>query len=232
MSDISRDTRRTPHRLSFPFENRPLAPPPDRADGASGKAYHAARPFILGVASGDPTHESVVRSPVVATELVGTSISSDFAPEAIGAIQAALQHSSNGHIKFFDGVSGGYVRCDVDQERWRADFRAVATVLEPTSPLLTLASFEIRDGVPGGRQTARSGPHPPSPQDIAHDVRPGVREGFCRFRAAEFASLTSMQARRGPRPRMQATWLDARLPEQEQRHEWRAVVGSNHRPPA
>jgi phosphodiesterase/alkaline phosphatase D-like protein len=135
--------------LSFPFENRPLAPRRDRADGANGKAYHAAGPFSLGVASGDPTHESIVLSPVVATELVGTSISSDFAPEAIGAIQAALQHSSNGHIKFFDGVSRGCVRCDGDQERWRADCRAVATVLEPTSLVQTLSSFEIRDGVPG-----------------------------------------------------------------------------------
>jgi alkaline phosphatase D len=90
----------------------------------------------------------------VATEFVGTSISSDFAPEdfapeAIAAIQAALLHPSNGHIKFFNGALRGYVRCEVDEERWRADFRAVATVAAPTSAVQTLASFEIRDGVPG-----------------------------------------------------------------------------------
>jgi alkaline phosphatase D len=130
--------------------------------------YAAARDRLLGfvgqraignvvVLTGD-VHASFVAdleadfdppgSHVVATELVGTSISSGFAPEAIGAIQAALQHPSN-HIKFFDGVFRGYVGCDVDDERWRADFRVVTTVLAPTSPVRTLASFEVRDGVPG-----------------------------------------------------------------------------------
>lgn len=88
-------------------------------------------------------------SPVVATELVGTSISSGFAPEFVAAIEAALQHPSNAHVKFFDGLFRGYVRCDVDEDRWRADFRAVTTVLAPSSPVQTLASFEIRDGQPG-----------------------------------------------------------------------------------
>jgi len=88
-------------------------------------------------------------APVVATELVGTSITSTFAPEFIPAIQAALQHPSNAHVKFFDGVFRGYVRCAVDAERWRADFRAVTTVLAPTSPVQTLATFEIAEGTPG-----------------------------------------------------------------------------------
>jgi alkaline phosphatase D len=88
-------------------------------------------------------------APVVATELVGPSITSSFAPEFIPAIQAALLHPSNAHVKFFDGVFRGYVHCDVDAERWRADFRAVATVLAPSSPVDTLATFEIADGAPG-----------------------------------------------------------------------------------
>ena len=46
----------------------------------------------------DPT------SPVVATEFVGTSISSDFPPQFIAIIQAALAHPSNAHVKFFDGA--------------------------------------------------------------------------------------------------------------------------------
>lgn len=90
-------------------------------------------------------------SPVVATELVGTSITSDFAPELIPAIQAALQHPTNSHVRFFDGLLRGYVRCEVDEDRWRADFRAVSTVLAPTSPIATLASFEVRNGEPGVR---------------------------------------------------------------------------------
>jgi hypothetical protein len=38
-------------------------------------------------------------------------------------------------VKFFEGVLRGYVRCDVDEERWRANFRTVATVLAPSAPV-------------------------------------------------------------------------------------------------
>ena len=52
-------------------------------------------------------------------------------------------------MKFFDGLLHGYVRCEVDAARWHADFRTVATVQAPTSPVQTLAAFEILDGIPG-----------------------------------------------------------------------------------
>jgi alkaline phosphatase D len=148
----------------------PTAPAPlfnmDAWDG-----YAAARNRILGfvaaraipnvvVLTGD-VHASFAAdlradfdapgSPVVGTELVGTSITSTFAPEFVAAIQAALLHPSNAHVKFFDGVFRGYVRCEVDAERWRADYRVVTTVLAPSSPLQTLASFEIAAGTPGVR---------------------------------------------------------------------------------
>jgi len=91
-------------------------------------------------------------SPVVATELVGTAISSSFAPQFIAAIQAALQHPTNAHVKFFDGLFRGYVRCEVDAARWRAHFRVVDTVLAPQAAVQTLATFEIRDSAPGADQ--------------------------------------------------------------------------------
>jgi len=43
-------------------------------------------------------------------------------------------------------VSGGH---STPGRRWRADFRAVATVLTPTSPVQTVASFEVLEGAPG-----------------------------------------------------------------------------------
>ena len=86
-------------------------------------------------------------SPTLGTEFVGTSISSSFTPGAIAPIQAA--RVDNPHTRFFDGLYRGYVRCTVTPERWRSDYRAVPTVLEPTSPAFTLASFEVADGVPG-----------------------------------------------------------------------------------
>lgn len=68
----------------------------------------------------------------VATELVGTSISSDFPAQFIAPIQAAL--TDNPHTKFFDGINRGYVRCTLTRERWSADLRAVATIDATTSP--------------------------------------------------------------------------------------------------
>jgi alkaline phosphatase D len=86
-------------------------------------------------------------SPTVGVEFVGTSISSDFPAVFIAPVQAALV--DNPHIKFFDGLSRGYVRCHLTPERWRTDFRAVATVDAPEAPVVTLRSFVVENGVPG-----------------------------------------------------------------------------------
>jgi alkaline phosphatase D len=91
-------------------------------------------------------------SATVGTELVGTSISSSFPAAAIPAVQAALP--GNPHTKFFDGAHRGYVRCELDRDRWRSDFRAVESVATPESRAFTLASFEVRDGEPGVRPVA------------------------------------------------------------------------------
>jgi alkaline phosphatase D len=83
----------------------------------------------------------------VATEFVGTSISSSFPPEFIPLVQAALP--ANPHVKFFDGAFRGYARCDVDRRRWRTEFLAVSSVATPEATLQQLAAFEVEDGVPG-----------------------------------------------------------------------------------
>jgi alkaline phosphatase D len=87
----------------------------------------------------DPT------SPVVATEMVGTSITSQFArPEVIDA-----QRSDNPHVRFADGTKRGYVRVEVTPQRWRADLRAMRTVTQPRAECDTLATFVVADGRPG-----------------------------------------------------------------------------------
>jgi alkaline phosphatase D len=86
-------------------------------------------------------------SPTVGVELVGTSISSDFPAQFIGPVQAALP--DNPHIRFFDGLHRGYVRCEVTPAAWRADFRGVLSVDTPDSPAVTVRSFVVEDGVPG-----------------------------------------------------------------------------------
>jgi alkaline phosphatase D len=86
-----------------------------------------------------------VRSPVVATEIVGTSISSQFGrPEVLDA-----QRAANPHVRFADGTRRGYVRVEVTPRQWRADLRAMRTVTQPRAECDTLATFVIADGRPG-----------------------------------------------------------------------------------
>jgi alkaline phosphatase D len=86
-------------------------------------------------------------SATLGTEFVGTSITSDFPPEQIPAVLAALPE--NPHTKFFDGALRGYVRCDISRARWQSTYRVVDTVLTPGAATRTLASFVVEDGRPG-----------------------------------------------------------------------------------
>jgi alkaline phosphatase D len=86
-------------------------------------------------------------SATLATEFVGTSITSDFPVALIPAVQAALP--ANPHVKFFDGLFRGYVRCELTRGQWRSDYRAVSSIATPDAPATTLTSWVVRDGVPG-----------------------------------------------------------------------------------
>ncbi|MBC7779023.1 MAG: alkaline phosphatase D family protein, partial [Proteobacteria bacterium] len=82
------------------------------------------------------------RSPVVAAEFVGTSISSRGIPYQTTAKALPL----NPHVKFFDSRLRGYVRCELSSARWRTVFRAVDQVEDPRSSMRTLATFVVEDG--------------------------------------------------------------------------------------
>ena len=132
--------------------------------------YVAARNRILGflaqrrpsnpiVLSGD-IHSSWVHdlktdfadpgSTTIGTEFVGTSISSDFPAQFITSATAALP--DNPHTKFFNGTLRGYVRCDVDRQRWTSAYRVVDTVLVPGARIRTLATFAVENSVPGAQR--------------------------------------------------------------------------------
>lgn len=88
------------------------------------------------------------RSPVVATELVGTSISSRGPnPELF-----TLALKMNPHIRFFESQYRGYVVCEVTPEQWTAHFRIVDQIDQPGAPIRTLASFQIKNGQPGAQR--------------------------------------------------------------------------------
>ncbi|MPZ00900.1 MAG: alkaline phosphatase [Actinophytocola sp.] len=90
-------------------------------------------------------------SATVATEFVGTSISSNGDREVYGPYYGPMI-KFNPHIKFFDGDRRGYVRCTVDQQHWRSDLQMVTTVSRPDAPAYTLASFVVEDGRPGAHE--------------------------------------------------------------------------------
>ncbi len=89
-------------------------------------------------------------SPTVATEFVGTSISSDFPENFIAPTVAAL--SDNPHTKFFDGKNRGYVRCHLTHDTWQSDYRIVSTIREENATISTLASFVVENGRSGAER--------------------------------------------------------------------------------
>jgi alkaline phosphatase D len=89
-------------------------------------------------------------SPVVATEFVGTSISSNGDAIVYGPYYGPMV-PENPHIKFFDGDRRGYVLCTLTPEQWRTDLRMVTTVSRRDAPAYTLASFVVEDGVAGAQ---------------------------------------------------------------------------------
>jgi len=135
-------------------------------DGWEG--YAAARARILGhlltrrpsnpVVIGGDIHSFWVtdlkadfaepRSPTVATEFVGTSVTSLGVPHETFA--ALLP--DNPHIRFFESRKRGYVRCELTPERWRTDLRVLDGVRDRHAPIGTLASFVVENGRPGAER--------------------------------------------------------------------------------
>ena len=85
------------------------------------------------------------RSPVVATEFVGTSISSWGPP--YDRFAAAVP--DNPHIHFFDSRPRGYVSVDLTPARMTARLQTVLNAADPNSPKATLRTYTVEDGRPG-----------------------------------------------------------------------------------
>ncbi|GAA4449233.1 alkaline phosphatase D family protein [Phytohabitans houttuyneae] len=92
-------------------------------------------------------------SPVVATEFVGTSISTNGDGEVYGPYYGPMIRY-NPHIRFFDGDRRGYVRCEVRRAEMRAELRVVSTVSRRDAPESVYARFAVEDGRPGAVRTA------------------------------------------------------------------------------
>jgi alkaline phosphatase D len=80
----------------------------------------------------------------VATEFVGTSITSDGdGSEKKPTTDAML--AENPFVKFFNNERG-FVRCELTPQTWRADFQTVPYVSRRGAPLQTRATFQVESG--------------------------------------------------------------------------------------
>jgi len=87
-------------------------------------------------------------SPVVATEFVSTSITSQ--PPAEEVIQTAKAEGA-GHIHFATGRYRGYVRVEVTPNMLKADLRGLTDVRKPDTGCETVSSWIVEDGRPGAK---------------------------------------------------------------------------------
>ena len=87
------------------------------------------------------------RSPVVATEICGTSISSRGAPQE--RVNDALRH--NPHVHYGRSDQRGYVACRLDADTLQASLMAVDKPEDPASAVGVAARFVVEARQPGAR---------------------------------------------------------------------------------
>jgi alkaline phosphatase D len=84
-------------------------------------------------------------SPLVATEFVGTSISSYGPPYDV--IAKALP--DNPHIRFFESRRRGYVCADLERAHMQVRMRVVSDAHDPKADIATLKVYAVESGRPG-----------------------------------------------------------------------------------
>ena len=85
------------------------------------------------------------KSPVIATEFVGTSISSAGPPYDAFAAQLP----DNPHVRFFESRKRGYVSVDVSAKQMTARLRALSDVTDPKASVSTLKTLAVENNKPG-----------------------------------------------------------------------------------
>jgi alkaline phosphatase D len=87
-------------------------------------------------------------SPVIATELVGTSITAHPAPFEL----FAKMLPDNPHVKFFESRKRGYVCVELARKCMTARLQAISDEKDIKATLSTLKTFVIEDGRPGAQE--------------------------------------------------------------------------------
>ena len=86
-------------------------------------------------------------SPTIATEFIGTSISSGRdGSDRWGSL--AKYETTVPNMKYHS-ARRGYVRCELTPDRWTSDYRMVPYVSRPGAPVETAATYVVENGKPG-----------------------------------------------------------------------------------
>ena len=84
-------------------------------------------------------------APIVASEFVGTSITSPGPPYD----RFASWLADNPHVRFFDSRRRGYVSVDLRPQRMEVAFRAISEPADPSAEVTALQRFVVSDGQAG-----------------------------------------------------------------------------------
>lgn len=87
-------------------------------------------------------------TPVIATEFVGTSISSDGPKDSL----FRNVRIDNPHVRFYENHARGYMSFELTPATLRAHYRAIGDVTDPNTGVSTRASFVVESGKAGATE--------------------------------------------------------------------------------
>jgi alkaline phosphatase D len=94
------------------------------------------------------THFDDLKSPVVATEFCGTSITSQGPTQK----QVEMSLAENPHLRYGNGTQRGYVKMELTRGRCTAELRGLDSEKRADSGISTVAAWIVEDGRPGAQQ--------------------------------------------------------------------------------
>ena len=117
---------------------------------ANGESNHVVLGGDIHATAIADVHHDIedAKSPIVASEFCGTSLSAQGWKAGEFAARVAL----NPHIHYGDDQRRGYLLFDVTERGLRCDVRNVDTVRKPKAAIATSASFVVEPGTPGPRR--------------------------------------------------------------------------------
>lgn len=121
--------------------------------------YFASKPDLNPVVITGDIHSNWVndlqvnsrdkKSPTVATEFVGTSISSGGNGKPNAGTPAMM--SENPFVKYWS-AERGYVSCEITPKSWTSRYQAVPEIAKPGGPVVTRKTFVVEHGTPGAQE--------------------------------------------------------------------------------